>query len=73
MNWAQFKDSFGYLGLPGAVVAFWFLTQESAGPSTFNDKYFLSLISQNSVKPFRKHCVEVQIYSPRHAKVFDKD
>ena len=41
MNLGQFKDSFSYLFLPSTVLAFWFLTQEVAGPSPFNDTYFI--------------------------------
>ena len=51
MNWAQFKDPLCYLCLSGTVVVSWSLTQEVAGSTPFNDKYFLLL---NSVKTFRK-------------------
>ena len=34
MNWAQFKDSFSYMCLAGAVLAFWSLTQEVSGSNT---------------------------------------
>ena len=40
--------------LAGTVVVSWFLTQEVAGSSPFNDKYFVNGI-QNSVKLFRKN------------------
>ena len=39
-NWAYFKDPLCDLCLPCAVVASWSLTQEVAGSSPFNDKYF---------------------------------
>ena len=41
--------------LAGPVVASWSLTQEVAGSSAFNDKYFYSLYS---VKTLRKNCNE---------------
>ena len=44
MNWAQFKDPVSHMYLAGTVVASWFLTQEIAGSSPFNDKYFCQLI-----------------------------
>ena len=40
MNWAQFKVSVPHMGAAGAVVASWSLTQEVAGSSHFNEKYF---------------------------------
>ena len=40
MNWAQFKAPVSHMCLAGAVVASWFLTQEVAGSSPFNDKHF---------------------------------
>ena len=40
MNWAQFKDPVSHMCLAGAVVAFYSLTQEVVGSSTFLDKYF---------------------------------
>ena len=40
MNGAQFKDPVPYMCVAGAVVASWSLTQEVAGLSPFNDKYF---------------------------------
>ena len=42
------------LSLTCVVVASWSLTQEVAGLSPFNDKYYLSLNLANSVKIFRK-------------------
>ena len=45
MNWAQFKDRVSHMCHAGAVVAPWAITQEVAGSSPFNDKYFLSLNS----------------------------
>ena len=45
MNWAQFKDHVSHMCHAGAVVAPWAITQEVAGSSPFNDKYFLSLNS----------------------------
>ena len=41
--------------LPGAVVAYWFLTQEVAGSNPFTDKYFKLLNLLNSRKPFREN------------------
>ena len=61
MNWAQFKDPVFHLCLVGTVVACWPLTEELAGSSPFNDKYFLSLNSANSVKTFRKNSIVSQI------------
>ena len=58
MNWAQFKVSVFHMCLAGTVVAAWSLTQEVTGSSPFNDKYFLSLNSLNSVKAFRKNFTE---------------
>ena len=41
MNKVHFKDPLCYLCLPGAVVAFWFVTQEVEGSNTaFLQKYF---------------------------------
>ena len=41
MNWAQFEDPLAHLCLAGAVVAFWFVTQEVACLNTdFLQKYF---------------------------------
>ena len=43
--------------LAGAAVASWSLTQEVAGSSAFNDKYFLSLndhLGKNSLMAYRK-------------------
>ena len=40
MNWVQFKDLGVQMCLADTVVASWSLTQEVAGPSPFNDKYF---------------------------------
>ena len=42
------------MGLAGTVVASWSLTQEVAGLSPFNENYFLSLNSLNSVKTSRE-------------------
>ena len=41
MNWAQFKDPVCSIRLAGTVIAPWSPTQEIAGSSPFNDKYFL--------------------------------
>ena len=41
MNWAQVKDRVSHMCLDGDVVASWSLTQDVAGSSPFNDKYFL--------------------------------
>ena len=35
MNWAQFKDPVSHMCLAGAVVASWFITQETAGSDSF--------------------------------------
>ena len=40
MNWAQFKDRVSHMCHAGVVVAPWAITQEVAGSSPFNDKYF---------------------------------
>ena len=55
MNWAQFKDPVFHMCLAGTVATSWILTQEASGLSSFNDKYFLSLNSLNSLKTFRKN------------------
>ena len=34
MNWAQFKDPVSHMCLAGAVVACWFITQETGGSNT---------------------------------------
>ena len=52
MNWAEFKDPVSHMCLVGAVVPYWFLTQDVTGSSPFNDN-FLSLNSAASVKIFR--------------------
>ena len=39
MKWAQFKDPVAHMCLAGTVVASWYLTQEVAGSSSFNNKY----------------------------------
>ena len=44
--------------LAGVVVVSYSLTQEVAGSSPFNDKYFLSLNLENSVKTFRENSNE---------------
>ena len=36
MNWAQVKDPFSHMCLPGTVVASWSLIQEVAGLSPFS-------------------------------------
>ena len=40
VNWAQFQDPVSHMCLAGTVVASWFVTQEVAGSSHFNNKYF---------------------------------
>ena len=60
MNWAQFKDPVSHMCLAGSVVAFWSLTQEVAGLSPCNDKYFLSLNLLDSVQTFRKNSIEIE-------------
>ena len=59
MNWAQFKDPVSHMCLAGTVVESWFLTQEVAGSSPFNDNYFLSLNLLNSVKTFSKNFIGI--------------
>ena len=54
MNWAQFQDSVSHMCLAGAVVASWSLTEEVAGSSPVNDKYFLSRICWIQWKHLRK-------------------
>ena len=59
MNWAPFKDPVSHMCFAGTVVASWSVTQEVAGwkdRADFycNDKYFLSMISMNSVKHLGK-------------------
>ena len=46
----QFKDPVSDMCIAGVVVASCRLTQEVPGSSPFNDKYFWSLNSLNSVK-----------------------
>ena len=56
MTWFQFKEPVSDMCLAGSVVASWSLTQEMAGSSPFNEKYFCQWIrSLNSVKTFRKN------------------
>ena len=55
MNWIQFKDPATHTCLAGAMVASWSLTQEVAGLNPFNENYFLTLNSLNSVKTLRKN------------------
>ena len=57
MNSVQLKDPISHICLVGAVVASWSRTQEMAGSSPFNDKYFLSANSLNSVTIFRKNSI----------------
>ena len=54
---ARFKDPVFYMSLVGDVTASWSLTQEVAGLSPVNVKYFLSLNSVNSMKIFRKNSI----------------
>ena len=51
MDWAQFIHPVSHMCFTGAVVVSWSLTQDVAGSSLFNDKYFYS------VKTFRKNCI----------------
>ena len=62
MNWVQFKDSVSDMCLAGIVVAYWSLTHEAAGFSTFTvmTNIFLSLKSANSVK------IVIVSFSPTH-------
>ena len=46
MNWTQFKDPAFHLYLAGAVLVPRSLTQEFAGLSPFNDKYFFTEFSE---------------------------
>ena len=55
MNWTQFKDPATHTCLAGAMVASWSLTQEVAGLNPFNENYFLTLNSLNTVKTLRKN------------------
>ena len=54
MNWAKFKVSVCHRCLSGAVVAFWSLTQEVAGPALLMTNIFLSL---NFMKTFKKKSI----------------
>ena len=47
MNRAQFKDHVPHICLASAMVAFWGITQEVAGATPFNDRYFFSEFSEN--------------------------
>ena len=51
----QFKDPVSHMCLAGAVVASWSLTPEVAGLNQFNNNYFLSVNSLNSVIKIRKN------------------
>ena len=61
MNWAQFKVSVFHMCLAGTVVPAWSLTQEVTGSGPFNDKYFLSLNSLNSMKAFSIVCLLLKV------------
>ena len=60
MNWAQFKYPIFHMCYAGAVVVCLSLTQEVAGSTPFNDKYFC----HNSVKTFRKSSI------PHHKTIY---
>ena len=59
MNWAQFKDPVSHMGLAGAVVASWSLTQEVAGSNPFiiMTNIIVTELSANSVKKFRENSI----------------
>ena len=58
INYVQLKDPVSHLCLVGTEVASKSLILETAGSNSFNDKYFLSLNSGNSVKTFSKNSTE---------------
>ena len=53
MNWVQFKDSVSDMCLAGIVVAYWSLTHEAAGFSTFT---VMTNIFVTEISEFSKNC-----------------
>ena len=57
------KEPVSHVCLVDTVVAPWSLTPEAAGSNSFDDKYFQSLNSANSMKTFRENSNRPCLYS----------